>query len=167
MAEPQSKPYLVQPASPGPLTPEQVRRFWLKVEKTDGCWLWRGCLSSNRYGRAYVGPKRCGYPAHRVAYELVRGPIPDGLPLDHLCRTPRCVNPDHLEPVTHRENMLRGVSPMALKAHQTHCKHGHELTEENTIRRPSRPVSRECRACFNARQRETWRQGKRKRGLNG
>lgn len=84
------------------------QRFWDKVEKTDGCWLWRAARDLNGYGRvgADEGPKRTML-AHRAAWTLLRGDIPDGLVLDHLCRNPQCVNPAHLEPVTQRVNLER------------------------------------------------------------
>lgn len=161
----QSNSYRIQPASPGPLSAVDQARFWLRVNKTDTCWLWMGPDGRSRsYGRFSVRGRI--YPAHRIAYELVVGQIPPGLPLDHLCRVPACVNPSHLEPVTHYENVMRGVSPFAARARQTHCKYGHELTEENITRRPSRPDRRECRICYNARQLRLWHAGKRKHGPN-
>ena len=114
-------------------------RFWAKVEKTDICWLWTGTVDSAGYGRCGQGI------AHRYAYKLVVGPIPEGLSLDHLCRVRNCVRPDHLEPVTQRENVLRGVGTAATHAKQTHCDHGHEFTTPNTIIRKN--GSRECRTC--------------------
>lgn len=87
------------------------------------------------------------YHSHRVAYELAKGPIPPGLQLDHLCRNPRCCNPEHLEPVTCRENVLRGVGIPAQRARMTHCDRGHELTPENIV--PSAGYRR-CRTCYNA-----------------
>ena len=87
--------------------------------------------------------------AHRVSYQLVVGEIPEGLTLDHLCRNPSCVNPDHLEPVTTKENILRGVSKIAQQARQTHCKRGHPFDEENTM--IVRGSARQCRACNKAR----------------
>lgn len=80
-------------------------------------------------------------PAYRFAYEFLVGPIPDGLELDHLCRVRLCVNPAHLEPVTHAENNKRaGVA-------KTHCKWGHPYNEANTYRRRDRPGNRQCRVC--------------------
>ena len=119
-------------------------RFWEKVDKTETCWLWTGATGGGSgYGQiwTYAGLG----PAHRVAYLLLKGPIPHGLVLDHLCRTPACVNPDHLEPVTMRENILRGVGPSAHWSKRTHCEHGHEYTPQNTYITPH--GARNCRTC--------------------
>ena len=116
-------------------------RFWSNVEKTETCWLWTGYTDSDGYGR-YGAPK-----AYRVAYELAKGAIPEGLEIDHLCRVRHCVNPDHLEAVTREENMRRAF------AAKTHCKRGHEYTAENTYRAP-RSRNRFCRQCANQRARE-------------
>ena len=122
-------------AIPGPLDV----RWWQKVIPTDGCWHWTGALRRG-YGAIKVGDVM--REAHRVGYELLRGPIPEGLQIDHLCRNPGCVNPDHMEPVTARENTLRGVSPSAKAAKKTHCKNGHLL--------PDNPSGeRRCRICKN------------------
>lgn len=120
---------------------ELEERFWSKVNKTDGCWLWTANVGiGGRYGSFSVKGK--DKPAHRVAYELVRGPIPDGLELDHLCSNTICVNPDHLEPVTHVENMRRGNGWAGENARKTHCaRHGNPL-----VRIGLRRGCRECRA---------------------
>lgn len=82
----------------------ESERFWAKVNKTGDCWLWTG-WRTNGYGRFTTNGKN--WRAHRFAFEEMRGPIPEGLQLDHLCRVRHCVNPDHLEPVTRQQNMLR------------------------------------------------------------
>lgn len=125
-----------------------VSRF--RVDESTGCWLWQGARTEDGYGRyRHEGaPQR---RAHRFAYETAVGPIPAGLVLDHLCRTPSCVNPDHLEPVTTRENTLRGVSAAAQLAAASECKRGHPLVGDNLIleRRPNRSIGfqRRCRTC--------------------
>ena len=91
-----------------------MTRFWSKVRKTSGCWLWTGATNADGYGTFHVdrfnGRQRVAY-AHRIAYSLLRGPVPDGLELDHaVCGTRRCVNPDHLDPVTHAVNMQRAAA---------------------------------------------------------
>ena len=113
-----------------------------------GCWEWTASLN-----RGYARTDIMGRPkyVHRVTYEAFVGPIPDGLSLDHLCRNAACVNPDHLEPVDHRTNVLRGAGPTAVNAAKTHCIHGHELTPENTRYAPN--GYRACRACQRARHR--------------
>lgn len=125
-------------------TPTRDERFWAKVDRSDDCWIWLAGLTHNGYGRFTVDGKNV--PAHRWSYERFVGPIPDGLVIDHLCRTPACVNPEHLEPVTQRENALRGVGPTAANAVKTHCAQGHEYTPENTYVYPSRGW-RMCRRC--------------------
>lgn len=104
-----------------------------------GCWEWQRARLPRGYGRMYING-RLGY-THRIAYELLVGPIPAGHQLDHLCRNTACCNPAHLEPVTPRENTrrgLRGELPMS-------CKRGHPWTDENTVRR--RDGRRRCREC--------------------
>ena len=108
-----------------------------------GCWWWTGGLDPNGYGLIdFWNQKPKQKLAHRVVYEFYCGPIADDLELDHLCRTPSCVNPDHLEPVTHAVNMARGIH-----ATKTHCKNGHPLSGSNLLRRADRPMARECLAC--------------------
>lgn len=125
-------------------------RFWAKVDKTDGCWLWKGQrFVSSGYGQFSVGGR--ARVAHKVAYQWLVGPVPDGLELDHLCRVRHCVNPSHLEAVTHQENTLRGVGPTAANALKTHCPAGHPYDEANTYVTPTRPTARYCRACTRLR----------------
>lgn len=137
-----------------------VDRFWAKVDRgaDDACWLWTGCITSRGYGQIRNETDR-RVVAHRVAYELLVGPIPEGLTLDHLCRTRACVNPAHLDPVTMRENILRGEAPAASHARQTHCKRGHEFTEANTYRRRDHH-GRQCRACTRARSKRLYHAAK-------
>ena len=93
--------------------------------------------------------------SHRLAYELEIGPIPAGLEIDHLCRVRNCVNPAHLEPVTHAENIRRGTGPLAENARKTECVHGHPLEGANLYVRPG-DGHRQCRACNTARS-AAWR----------
>lgn len=119
-------------------------------EPNSGCWLWIGS-AMNGYGRIRLGSKSEGtVAAHRVIYEALRGPVPDGLELDHLCRNPSCVNPDHMEPVTHRENTIRGDAMKNGWWHRekTHCPQGHPYSPENTrFKGGPRRRFRACRAC--------------------
>lgn len=105
-----------------------------------GCWQWQGSMSPDGYGRFSVGY------AHRFSYEKAIGPIPDGFHIDHLCRNRGCVNPAHLEAVTPRTNILRGVAPSALAVQMGRCKRGHEFTADNTYVQPS-TGHRRCRKC--------------------
>jgi|GEM_PF-1060480 len=110
-----------------------AERFWRKVHKTETCWLYIGPKARGGYGATSSrNSKRYPVLAHRLAYELLRGMVPRGLELDHLCRVRHCVNPDHLEPVTRRENIRRGVSPAAIHALKTHCVNGHPFSPDNT-----------------------------------
>lgn len=136
-------------------------RFWNKVtqEPGTGCWVWTRCLTTSGYGHFYVGGVGVvpGVSmAHRVTYMAFVGEIPEGLELDHLCRNRSCVNPAHLEPVTHAENVRRGALTKVV------CHRGHEMAGDNIgYRRTGSPgIYRYCRACnaINARE---WRESKR------
>lgn len=118
------------------------------------CWLWAGTKDPRGYGYIYV--RRLGKPyhpkqAHRVIYEALVGEIPKGLHIDHLCRVPSCVNPSHLEPVTLRENVLRGVGVSAKNAKKIHCPIGHLLDQ---ISRNKDKEYRRCSTCHKLAERE-------------
>jgi hypothetical protein len=123
---------------------ERLNKKWILNEAT-GCWEWTASLTPLGYGRFSFRGKHPA-SAHRAAYILYVGEIPEGLSLDHLCRNPKCINPSHLEPVTHKENVLRGEGIAALNARKIECIRGHEFTTENTIIDGNR---RQCRACKN------------------
>ena len=135
------------------MTPPQLARFEAKihVEPNTGCWLWIGATIC---GYGAVGMDRRVYYAHRVSYEHHVGPIASGMVIDHLCRQPACVRPDHLEQVTQYENVMRGSLPEVSRKRQlskTHCPRGHAYTQENTIvlrASETRGVARRlCRTC--------------------
>lgn len=109
-----------------------------------GCWVWIGDATPRGYGR-FMNQNGKVVRAHRVFYELLRGPIPDGLSIDHLCRVTSCVNPDHLEAVTNKENVLRGIGPTARNAKKTHCPLGHEYDAANTRHDKKSRFCRECK----------------------
>lgn len=126
--------------------------FWTSFDKEPNteCWNWTGYLAKDGYG--YFSFRGKWLRAHRVSYILLHGGIPEGLELDHLCRNPACVYPNHLEAVTHRENILRGVSPAAMNARLTHCLRGHLLTGEDIYRRKDTGGNaRACNKCRRAR----------------
>jgi hypothetical protein len=145
------------------LEPEPSRPLWVgqgkfgstsimekigdKILVGDGCWEWIGGTQGYRFQYGVVKHRNRKMLAHRIVYQLLRGPIPEGLVLDHLCRNPRCVNPGHLEPVTIGENVLRGEGPAARVARRTHCFRGHEKIPENMQVRPN--GTRYCKVCAN------------------
>lgn len=122
-------------------------RFWKKVEKTKGCWIWRGPLSNLGYGQFWLDGRTVR--AHRFAYEQEHGPIPGRLQLDHLCKNRACVRPSHLEAVTAKVNNARSNSPSARNTRKTHCPRGHSYAEEGVIYRGRRY----CAACVPAMKR--------------
>lgn len=126
------------------IRPTPIQRLEAKLERRpNGCWNWTGLLDRDGYGKMKVDGKTVR--PHRFAYENARGPIPCGLELDHLCRNPRCANPDHLEAVDTRTNTLRGTNPPAQNARKTHCKRGHLLTGDNLRMSGGSRVCRTCR----------------------
>ena len=131
-----------------PLRQHARRNPWPFIRKTETCWLWQGYRNDRGYGR--IGSKI----AHRIIYELLVGPIPVGLTLDHLCRVRHCVNPAHLEPVDNKTNILRGVSFSAINAKKETCPLGHAYTlrrDGSTHRR------RDCLVCKRMRNRSRYR----------
>ena len=106
------------------------------------CEIWTGPLNEHGYGAASYGL------AHRLAWQAANGPVPDGLELDHLCRVRSCVRPDHLEPVTHRENCRRGDAGKHFRD-KTHCPRGHPYSGDNLLLSKG---ARYCRACRKAQQ---------------
>jgi hypothetical protein len=124
-------------------TPKDIDRFWSKVRKGDGCWLWTGKPTGRGYGQFNIRGSNKG--AHVWGYELQVGPVPPGLTVDHTCRVKLCVRGSHLEAVTTLENNLRYTRTI------THCPHGHEYTPKNT--RIDAKGARNCRACAVIRRR--------------
>lgn len=142
-----------------------ISRFWAKVDRRgdDECWPWLGALSYKGYGRVFIDSKS-HKPAHRFAYELENGPVSPDLVMDHLCRNRACCNPRHVEPVTTRTNVLRGVGLTAKAAAQTHCKRGHLLSGHNLL---PNPKARECRECKLERNRADYRRAQDALHANG
>lgn len=143
------------------ITPPE-ERFWALVDKSGDCWLWTGGLLPYGYGTFGLRAGK-SVRVHRYAWELVHGPIPAGMTIDHECHNQsdcnlgrdcphrRCVRPSHLKPKTHRDNNL--ASPNS-RSRWTHCPRGHEFTPENTIIRSG--TRRSCRSCHNERKRESY-----------
>lgn len=149
--------------SPGPVRlagVDVVTRFWSKVDRRgpDECWPWLAGKVPDGYGQFWMNGKN--RKAHRVAYELVIGPIPDDVTLDHVrargCIRRDCVNPRHLEPVTNAVNLLRGVGAPAVNARKTHCIRGHKFTTKSTRRWGPNGRWRECRICRTERDAERY-----------
>ncbi len=142
------------PSSPPELPGEYVHedRFWSKVDASGDCWAWTAASAGKGYGK-YTIPYRDGTGrskhvyAHRHAWAVLVGEIPEGMVIDHLCKNRKCVNPDHLEVVTTRINNLRGAGFAHTNARKTHCKSGHEFTEENTRHSSN---GRACLTCHRA-----------------
>jgi hypothetical protein len=128
-----------------------AERVFEKVEPTLFCWTWHGAISEAGYGVVGLGRRGEGNGlVHRVVYELLVGPIPPGMDLDHLCRNRWCCNPGHLEPVTRQVNVDRGAHAKGWAEKEiTHCVNGHEFTPGNTWRSAKQ---RHCRACARDRR---------------
>ena len=132
-------------------TPDEWGRFMSKIRfEASGCWTWTGGLFANGYGAFSL--RNESRRAHRVLYVWTNGELADGLQLDHTCRNKACVNPAHLEPVTHHVNQIR-------KGLKTHCIRGHEFTPENSrvVTFRGRPNGRACRECMAILRRESYR----------
>ena len=124
-------------------------RFWQKVVKTDTCWNWIGARDSRGYGLIYLAKGKRDR-AHRVSFSIARGrAVVEGKVIDHLCRNTSCVNPEHLEEVTHRTNARRGTSPGAVALRRDACSLGHPFDEWGTYVMKRR-VCRLCRAAYMA-----------------
>lgn len=140
-------PHYLKPIS----DPSLEERFWSRVQIGESCWEWSGARIKGGY--ACIRYHRKLLTVHRVSYELHKGPIPEGLTIDHLCRNRGCVNPDHLEAVTMKTNVKRGQgNGYQLNAAKTHCPEGHPYDEANTYRTPGN-TSRHCRTCQKERRR--------------
>lgn len=125
-----------------------LSRLLRSVRKEESCWTWTGASTTGGYGQLKVRSQRL--LAHRFSYVIHHGAIPEGMEIDHTCSNPKCVNPDHLEPVTAKENTQRtidrGRNP---KVEQTHCVNGHAFDAENTYVKPN--GRRACKSCARAR----------------
>lgn len=117
------------------------RKFWTRVEKTDGCWQWRGSVTGYGYGQYGHGLPGLTMRVHKLAWEAQNGPVPVGLVLDHLCRNRLCVRPDHLQAVPNRVNVLRGEGLSAVNARKRHCRRGHPFSDRDADGR------RRCEQC--------------------
>jgi len=125
-------------------------RLWSRVHKEPGgCWLWTGGFTRRGYGQIRVNGRNTY--VHRVTWSLAGRSLPEGMEIDHLCRVHNCVNPDHLEPVTHRENVLRGTGLSANHARKTRCIHGHPL---DGLRIGLRAGARYCITCNREKARQ-------------
>ncbi len=141
------------------LTIRQAKTFWSHVSVVGNvceCWEWKS-YKYNGYGQVRIDKKLL--KAHRVAYELTIGSIPDGLVIDHLCRNPSCVNPWHLEPVTQKENTARGLIMDRFREwcdSITHCPRGHEYSDDNIRIRNGKKI-KDCRSCNREKMKEKYR----------
>lgn len=143
---------------------DEVTRFWPKVDKNGPpsehrpdlgpCWLWLAALNGAGYGIFRLATGR-NARAHRWAWEHLRGPIPEGMQIDHLCRVRKCLNPAHLEVVTNKVNAERSVPGRRVwRRERTHCARGHEFTPENCFWHKGRRCCQACRDLARERRRQ-------------
>lgn len=157
----QSRPPSFGPRALGPRAVPPLReiamidprvRLAAKTRREGDCILWLGTKDQNGYGQMFANGRLTR--VHRLAYQWAKGPIPKGYEIDHLCRTRACVNPEHLEAVTRRTNVLRSLNQAAFQAQQTHCLRGHPLSGQNLYITPD--ARRQCRTCRAAADRKAW-----------
>lgn len=142
-------------------------RIFGRARVGDGCWDWAGFKLPNGYGR--VAFRGRVWLAHRAAYTLAVGEIPEGLTIDHLCRNVGCIRPDHLEPVTQQVNSNRGIGPSAVNSRKTHCKRGHPLSGPRVWLHKSSNKNHKARRCMDCaviRMREFYARQKAKRAAS-
>jgi hypothetical protein len=142
---------------PGPKPKPVIDRLLAKLQLEGSCWIFTGADDGYGYGHFWVS-EGVYAKAHRWLYEFLVGPVPEGLVLDHLCRRTKCCNPDHLEPVTQKENVRRSYSRSMMSVRTGRCLNGHEMTPENTYTRTRKSgpqvgqVSRSCKTCTRVQQ---------------
>lgn len=131
-------------------------RFWRLVDKTEDCWMWTGHKNPEGYGN--FANKGVTWKAHRLAYTLVVGEIPEDMTLDHDCNNPPCVRPDHLQPMSRVDNVMKGNGACVRNRDKTHCKYGHEFIAGISHGRP-------CRVCKVCEKLRTERRAAERRAL--
>ena len=125
---------------------DSMERFIDHIEiLNNGCWQWLGSLSTSGYGKHYIGSTQ--FFAHRFSYTIFNNEIPKNLHIDHLCRNRGCVNPEHLEAVTRKTNILRGNGATAINNRKKYCKNGHPFIRENISKVPN---GKRCKICYNS-----------------